>query len=77
MKLEDLQLRVSPLTDRIYLGTLSKKSPGVWGTKVDFMSKFLGCLMEWIPLGTTREFSDDKGNRYEVTVTKLPPEVPK
>ena len=71
MKLDDLHIRVSPLTDRVYVGTVSKRSPGVWASKSDCTSRFLSALMEWNPPGTVRVFSDSQGNRFEIEVRKL------
>jgi hypothetical protein len=72
MKLEDIRIAASPLTDRIYLGTMWKRSPGVWNSKVDCTSQFIGALMDWTPHGTIRMIVDNHGNRYEIEVRKLP-----
>lgn len=68
MKLEDLHIGVSPLTETIYIGTVNKKTPGVWGTKVECTSKFIAAVMDWIPPGTIRLIRDNKGNEYEIEV---------
>jgi hypothetical protein len=70
MKLDDLHIGVSPLTDRIYVGTVSKRSPGVWASKADCTTRFLAALMEWSPPGTVRVFGDSQGNRFEIEVRK-------
>jgi len=72
VKLEELHIGVSPLTDRLYLGTVSKRDRGTWASKTDYTSKFIGALMEWAPPGTARLVTDNHGNRYEVEVRKLP-----
>lgn len=72
MKLDDLRIGVSPLTDRVYVGTVNKRSPGVWASKSDCTSRLLGALMEWTPPGNVREFADSHGNRYEIEIRKLP-----
>lgn len=72
MKLEDLHIGVSPLTDRLYLGTVSKKDRSTWASKVDCTSTFIGALMDWAPPGTARMVTDSHGNRFEVEVRKLP-----
>lgn len=72
MKLEAIHIGVSPLTDRVYLGTVSKRDRGAWASKVDCTSVFLGALMDWIPHGTIRTVSDNHGNQYEIEVRKLP-----
>lgn len=74
MKLADLHIAVSPLTERIYMGTLDKRHPDQWSSKIDFTSKFLGVLMVWCPAGTRRVITDNKGNRYEILVRELPTE---
>lgn len=74
MKLDDLHIGVSPLTDTIYLGTLSKRDRGAWARKVDCTSNFIGALMDWTPPGTVRLVKDNHGNRYEIEVRKMPPE---
>ena len=74
MKLEDLHIGVSPLTDTVYMGTVSKRDRGAWASKVDCTSKFIGALMDWTPPGTVRMVNDNHGNRYEIEVRKLPPE---
>jgi len=77
MKLDELHIGASPLTDRIYLGTVSKRDRRAWSTKVDCTSTFIGALMEWTPPGTVRLVNDNHGNSYEIEVRKLPiPVVP-
>jgi len=71
MKLEDIHIGVSPLTDTIYIGTVSKRERGVWASKVECTRKFLGALMEWNPPGTIRTINDNKGNQYEIEVRKI------
>ena len=68
MKLEDLYVGVSPLTDRVYLGTVSKKDRSTWNSKIDFTSRFIGAIMDWAPLGTKRLVTDNHGNSYEIEV---------
>ena len=74
MKLEDLHIGVSPMTDTVYMGVVSKRDRGAWTSKVDCTSKFIGALIDWCPPGTARIVSDNHGNRYEFEVRKLPPE---
>lgn len=71
MKLDNLHIGVSPLTDRVYIGTVSKRSPGVWNSKVDCTSIFIGALMDWTPPGTIREIVDSRGGKYEIEVRKI------
>lgn len=68
MKLDGLTIAPSPLTDRLYLG---KAKGDLWQSKSDCTSRFLGALVAWVPPGTIREFSDNKGNRFEVEVRQL------
>lgn len=75
MKLEDLHIGASPLTDRLYLGTVSKRDRATWSTKVDVTSKFIGALMDWTPPGTIRMVTDNHGNQYEIEVRKMPLEA--
>lgn len=71
MNLENLHIGVSPLTDTIYMGTVSKRDRGLWASKVDCTSKFIGALMDWAPPGTIRVVNDTNGNRYEIDVRKV------
>jgi hypothetical protein len=77
MKLDELHIGASPLTDRIYLGTVSKRDRGSWASKVDCTSKFIGALMDWAPPATVRMVTDNHGNRYEIEVRKLPADAPR
>jgi hypothetical protein len=72
MKLDDIHIGVSPLTERIYVGTLSKRDRFTWSSKRDCTSMFLGALMDWAPLGVVRTFTDNHGNQYEIEVRKIP-----
>lgn len=71
MRLEDLHIGVSPLTDRIYAGTVSKRDRGTWASKVDVTSTFIGALMDWTPPGTIRLVQDKHGTQYEIEVRIL------
>lgn len=70
-RLEDIHIASSPLTDRVYIGTRSKKSPGVWSQKHDCTSVFIGALMGWCEPGTVRIVTDNHGGRYEIEVRKV------
>lgn len=70
-RLEAITIGASPLTDRMYLGTVSAKDPGLWTSKVDCTSKFLGALMDWTPPGTIRVITDNHGNSFEIEVRKV------
>ena len=69
--LESIQIGASPLTDRMYLGKVDAKDPGLWRDKVDCTSKFLGALMDWTPPGTVRLITDNHGNSFEIEVRKV------
>ncbi len=71
MKLDDIHIGVSPLTDTIYLGTVSKRDRGAWSSKVDCTSTFIGALMDWVPPGTVRLVSNNRGDQYEIEVRKV------
>ena len=68
MKLSDIRIGVSPLTDRIYLGTVSKRDPGTWNQKADCTSQFIAAVMDWAPVGSIRMVRDSHGNQYEIEV---------
>ena len=72
MRLDDLHIGVSPLTDTIYIGTVSKRDRRAWSSKVDCTSMFIGALMDWTPPGTIRVVSDNRGNQYEIEVRVVP-----
>ena len=72
--LDQIRLGVSPLTDRVYLGTVSKKDKGLWLSKVDATSQFIGNLLAWTEPGTVRTVTCSDGSEYEISVkrTKTP-----
>lgn len=72
-KLEDIRLGVSPLTDRVYLGTVSKRDPGAWAQKRDAVSDLCQAVLTWVPPGTAREIVSSDGTRYEIEVRELKP----
>ena len=72
--LDQIRIGVSPLSDRIYLGTVSKKDPSLWVNKVDATSQFIGNLLAWVEPGATRLVTSSDGSEYEIEVrrTKTP-----
>lgn len=74
-KLEDIEIGVSPLTDRVYLGTVSKKDRGLWLQKTDCVSTFCAALFAWVPPGTVRVIDGSDGQRFEIEVRKVNKEV--
>ena len=71
MNFGNIHIGVSPLTDRIYLGTVSKRDSSTWASKVDCTSTFIGALMDWSPPGTIRMVTDSRGNQYEIEIRKV------
>lgn len=71
MKLQDIHISSSPLTDRIYLGVVSKRDPGAWSSKIDCTAAFLSALMHWAPPGTIRVITDNNGNEFHLQITKV------
>lgn len=66
--LDNIKLGVSPLTDRIYLGTVSKKDPSLWLSKVDATSQFIANLLTWTEPGSVRKVVSSDGAEYEIEV---------
>lgn len=73
-KLEDVTLGVSPITDTIYMGTVSKKDAGLWLQKREATSDFCGALLSWVPPGTIRTIRSSAGPWYEIEVREVPPQ---
>lgn len=69
--LKDIHIAASPLTDRIYIGTVDRSGKS-WAQKHDATSTFIAALMDWTPPGTVRMVADSKGGQYEIEVRKLP-----
>lgn len=74
--LDQIRIGVSPLSDRIYIGTVSKKDPTLWLSKVDATSQFIGNLLAWTEPGTTRTVVSSDGSEYEITVKRTKPANP-
>lgn len=75
MRLADIRIGVSPLSDRVYLGTVTKKDPGCWSSKEDCTGQFIRAIMDWIPAGTTRLVegrAPDGVIEYEIEVRVKP-----
>ncbi len=71
MKVEQIQLGVSPLTDEVFAGRINK-AKNKWLEKVNVTDMFTGCVIQKFG-GHITEVEDDKGNKYEITVKKLKP----
>ena len=72
MKLEDIEIGHSPLTNTIYLGQTSKKNPDVWNLKRDCTQQFLAVLMAWCPPGDKRVITRQDGQKFTIRVTCKP-----
>lgn len=70
MNLAEIHIGVSPLTDRVYLGTVSKTDRGLWNQKVDCTSIFIAAVMDWVGAGSVRVITDNHGNEFEIEVRK-------
>jgi hypothetical protein len=64
--LERVRIGVSPLTERVYVGTL--RNDHEWRNKVDRTNDFLAALLEWCPAGYEREIVGSDGRVFFVTV---------
>lgn len=71
--LEQVRIGVSPLTDRIYIGTVSKKDPTLWLSKVDATSQFIANLLTWTEPGTVRTVVGNDGSEFEIAVKRTKP----
>ena len=68
--LDQIRLGVSPLSDRIYIGTVSKKDPTLWTNKVDATSQFISTLFQWVEPGEIRLVTSSDGSEYTIDVTR-------
>lgn len=73
--LDQIRIGVSLISDRVYLGTVSKRDKSVWLQKVDATSQFIGNLLTWVEPGSTRIVSCSDGSEYEVTVRQTKPKT--
>ena len=71
MKLEDIKFGVSPLTNRVYIGTVSKKDPSLWVEKRDVVSDMCRVIIEWVSTDGVLEITGKNGSRFEVTVKQV------
>ncbi len=66
MKVEDLHLALSPLTDTIYVGTLNKKGD-TWLKKKDVTNEFITAVIQkWS--GYTQTLTDSNGDKHEISI---------
>lgn len=70
-KLEDIRIGVSPLTKTVYVGTVSKKHPGLWQQKREATSDFCAALLEWAPIGYVQKIRGSDGSMFEVEVRDI------
>ena len=73
MKLEDIKLGVSPLTDTVFMGTVSKRDPGLWLVKREATSELCRALLTWVPPGSIRTIRGSNGKSYEIEVREVQP----
>ena len=69
MRLSDIKLGVSPLTDRVMLGTLINET--TWRQKRDATNDFCGILLTWCEPGTVRTIKNSTGETFEIIVRKV------
>lgn len=69
MKLTDIRLGVSPLTDTVMMGTL--KDAVTWREKRDCTSEFCAALLTWVPPGNKREIRSSSGKHFEIEVREI------
>ena len=67
VELEKLHMGHSPLTDKVFVGTVIKE--GVWRNKTDLTNDFITCVISrWE--GQKEVISSGK-NKWEITVKKI------
>lgn len=67
VELEKLKMGHSPLTDKIFVGTII--SEGVWRHKVDMTNDFISCVINrW---DGQKEVISAGENKWEITVIKI------
>jgi hypothetical protein len=71
--LDQIKIGVSPVSDRIYIGTVSKKDPTLWLSKVDATSQFIANLLTWTEPGTVRTVACSDGSEFEISVKRTKP----
>lgn len=69
MKLEELRLMKSAITDNFYVGKPSKDGL-TWSSKIDVTNDFLACVLaRWA--GYTENITCDNGKKYEIAVKEI------
>ena len=70
VKLEDLKMNISPLTDEIFVGIMDKKNPNQWKHKINLTNNFLSCVIQrWN--GFKQEIVGSNGKKYEITLKEI------
>ncbi|MEM1055151.1 MAG: hypothetical protein AAGI52_06465 [Bacteroidota bacterium] len=80
-RLDDITIGVSPITERVYIGTLrplgTSRDDGVeireWKQKRDITSVFCGALLEWCPPDYERQIEGSGGSIYRIRVEQICP----
>lgn len=71
MKLDDIVLYHSSLTDRVFIGVKDRLYPDTVREKRDITSQFIRTLLGYVPPNMAATIKDDKGNLYEIQVHVL------
>jgi len=70
VELDDLELRISPATDEVFVGIIQKNNPHVWKHKKDVTNGFLACAVaRWS--GFEQEITGADGKKYSISVKEL------
>lgn len=63
----------SSLTERVYIGNINPKKPGVWsGEKRDITSRFIEVALQYFEPGFARTISGG-GKKFRITVKEITP----
>lgn len=69
--LENIEIGFSPLTQRIYIGRVSKKNKNMWaGVKKDITNNFLQVLLYKFPIGE-HEISINGKPKYKINIEEI------
>lgn len=69
MKIDQVTLGVSPLTETVFAGRLNK-AKNMWLEKHDVTDMFIGCVIVKFG-GHVTEIESDNGTKWEVTVKEI------
>lgn len=74
MKITDVRLAVSPITDTVMAGTIMPDGV-TWREKHDCTNDFFAALLVLVPPGAVREINSSSGKRYEIKVVEIDAET--